>query len=53
MTDEGLEECGPGAAISWVFTGGALHGQPVLKTLRDYLQQVTQLLEEAERKLAS
>jgi hypothetical protein len=37
--------------ISWAFDGGALHGQPVLKTLRDYLQQVGELVEEAERKL--
>jgi hypothetical protein len=39
--------------ISWAFNGGALHGQPVLKNLRSYLQHVTALLEEAERKLAS
>jgi hypothetical protein len=40
-------------AVAWIFTGGALHERPVLETLRDYLQQVTALLEEAERKLAS
>jgi hypothetical protein len=39
--------------ISWVFEGGAFHGQSVIDTLRDYLRQVTELLEEAERKLAS
>ena len=39
--------------VSWAFNGGALHGQPVLKNLRNYLQHVTALLEEAERKLAS
>jgi hypothetical protein len=37
--------------ISWAFNGGALHGQPVLKSLRDYLQQVGELVEEAEGKL--
>jgi hypothetical protein len=37
--------------VTWVFNGGALHGQPVLKTLRDYLQQVSKLVGEAERKL--
>jgi len=37
--------------ISWVFGGGAIHGHPVLETLRDYLQQVTELLHEAERRL--
>jgi hypothetical protein len=39
--------------ISWAFNGGALDGQPVLKTLSEYLQQVTALLDEAERRLVS
>jgi hypothetical protein len=39
--------------ISWVFDGGAFHGQPVFGTLRDYLQKATELLEEAKRKLAT
>jgi hypothetical protein len=38
--------------ISWVFNGGALDGQRVLVTLRDYLRKVTALLDEAERQLA-
>ena len=38
--------------VSWVFEGGAFHGEPVVETLRNYLQQVTELLEEAERRLA-
>jgi hypothetical protein len=37
--------------ISWAFNGGALHGQPVLKTLREYLQQVSELVGEAEGRL--
>jgi hypothetical protein len=37
--------------VSWAFNGGALHGQPVLKSLRDYLLQVSELVEKAERKL--
>jgi len=37
--------------ISWAFNGGPLHGQPVLKTLRDYLQQVGGLIDEAEGRL--
>jgi hypothetical protein len=39
--------------ISWVFVGGAFDGQNVFTVLRDYLQQVTELLEQAERKLAT
>jgi hypothetical protein len=34
--------------ISWAFNEGPLHGQPVLKTLHDYLQQVGELVGEAE-----
>ena len=41
------------ATIKWAFEGGAFHGQLVILTLRDYLRQVTELVEEAERKLAS
>lgn len=37
--------------VTWVFNGGALHGQPVLKILRDYLQRVSKLVGEAEGKL--
>jgi hypothetical protein len=37
--------------VTWVFNGGASHGQPVLKTLRDYLQQVSELVGEAEERL--
>jgi uncharacterized protein YukE len=39
--------------ISWVFDGGKLHGQPVFETLRSYLRHVSDLVEEAERRLAS
>jgi hypothetical protein len=46
-------DSGSVTGISWVFNGGALDGQPVLQILRDYLQQVAALLEEAERRLAS
>jgi hypothetical protein len=37
--------------VSWVFNGGAFHGKPVVETLRDYLDQVRKLVEEAEQKL--
>ena len=37
--------------INWAFKGGAFNGQPVLETLRNYLQEVTELLKEAEQKL--
>jgi hypothetical protein len=46
-TDDG----GSVTRISWVFNGGALHGQLVLNTLRDYLQQVSGLVGEAEWRL--
>jgi hypothetical protein len=39
--------------VTWAFNGGALHGKPVLDTLRDYLQEVTAVLEEAERRLGA
>jgi hypothetical protein len=39
--------------IRWVFDGGAFDGQPVLETLWIYLQEVSDLLEEAERKLTA
>jgi hypothetical protein len=39
--------------ITWVFDGGELHGRPVFETLRDYLQRVIVLVEEAEQRLGS
>jgi hypothetical protein len=39
--------------ITWVFDGGGLHGRPVFETLRDYLQRVIVLVEEAEQRLGS
>ncbi len=38
--------------IRWLFSGGAFDGQPVMETLRLYLQEVGDLLGEAERRLA-
>ena len=38
--------------VNWTFNGRAFDGQPILITLRDYLERVTALLEEAERKMA-
>jgi hypothetical protein len=32
------EQNAAGLRIKWAFNGGVLHGEPVLKTLRDYLQ---------------
>jgi hypothetical protein len=45
------EQNAAGLRIKWAFNGGVLHGEPVLKTLRDNLQQVGELVQEAERKL--
>jgi hypothetical protein len=39
--------------ISWVFDGGVFNGKPVLTTLRNYFQQVSELVGEAEGKLNS
>jgi hypothetical protein len=37
--------------INWLFKGGTFHGQPVIDTLREYLQHLGELLREAELKL--
>lgn len=50
--DRNLNDGDTLTTIDWLFKGGTFDDKPVLPTLHDYLRQVGNLVDEAERKLS-